>query len=1058
MNILASLWFFFSVSLSASLFAADAPKQCAAPSLASNFNLNVPCIGVNGLQYQTTLNYVGNPQGYPVWAVGQTQLSDCSWSYQNCATLTADGTLKLLNFSLEGKATNATLQREINTKDQGIYFKYLSHRATPSKSGRSDSQGTLVPYSSQRVVDGSQKKLLAIYMVGSDLENSWNQAATLDLKELLQGYKKLVRPNVEVVVAFGGANKDGWRGMTIATVQQLLADAEDGQFGNAQDYLYRAPLAHMGDSSSLQLFLQLLRNEYRNFNDSFFAFWDHGGAYNGFGVDENYNNDLLSLSEIQKALGQSGLHFSLLGFDACLMASAEVANYLQQAADYLLSSEEIEPGHGWNWEKVITLYADQGDIVSRAKNMIDSYSDNAGHAYKSSGKTLSLVDLAQYEQFKTLSNQFFEGLNKNLRQNVTSVIDNATLALNRTRTYTESHHISIDLVDFGMNLLGLANSNIPAEAALVTQINALVDASQRYVVYSRHDGSRPYSYGVSINPPNNKVADANIGEAQTELQTTWQQLVANDSDAPVSGGQQNNVAASQAQLSDTVFTEADLSALQGVIQQLLSSGSISQAQYDLYAQGINVLKKGDLTAEEKFLELEAIENNARGVIPRGVFARGVYARGVAARGVIAKGLIARGISSRKIAPRAYDVSYTNALPFMQGERAHFVYQPAGIIPKGIATGSNVKGTVATFTDSHPLAVKTIYGTVRTDAKTKQQLFETIAELEAYPTANPHEYFTPSWNRVWYNIKFNSQQPSQWLPLTFVKRFRENNQTLTVYSAQLHYVDGNKSYPVPSAAAENRDLCLQKGYIIDNVNNCVEQAMLELIVNDQNQVLQHKVTSFKQLYQGVADEPVIVFDKVSNELKSGDKIRLLFETANLSTGQGNLWGATTRDEFIVFKQKPQFGTELLAFVDKDSGESLDFYYTMRAKDIAGKQITAAPQIAPVDIPNCAKLTTTATDFNAVLNYLQDETQRIQFNSPLGSRFDEANATALTLDAALHDAVFSDKVTRLISLLYNPGNLDKVNSTWVWDSVNFVSVKAALQEVVPTVAQVQARECH
>ena len=1041
-----------------SLYAAvTTAANCGNTQLENNYDISVPCIGIAGVQYQTKLEYQGNTDGVPTWKVGASSLSNCSWNYQSCSTLAADGTLNLLNFSLNGVANDAQLQKVTNSNSSDVFFKYIKHQATPTKSGHSSSTGTLSPLQKTAAPHSNVKKLLAIYMVGSDLENSWNQAATLDLKELLQGYKALGNSDLQVVVAFGGANKDGWRGMTIATIEQLLADAEDGQFGNGSSYLYQEPKAHMGDSSSLQLFLESIKQNYPTPAETFMAFWDHGGDYNGFGMDENYNNDVLSLPEIQKTLVASGLHFQLIGFDACLMGGAEVANYLHQSGDYLLSSEELEPGHGWNWQNMIALYASNASLVDRAKSMIDSYTDSSTHAYKSAGKTLSLVDLNQFDKFKAQTEAFLTSLNVNLRQNIGPIIDDAALALSRTRTYTENYNISIDLLDFATNILGIADASNPAEAKLLEQINALIDVTQHYVLYSRHDGTRPYSYGVSINPPNNKPNSNSLGNVQTSLQTTWGQLVNTDSDKPVASNQQNNVGANQANLSETTFTDVDLLALQGIITQLFSSGSISQAQYDLYVQGLEVLKKPDLTAEEKMLELEKIENNSKGVIPRGIFARGIYARGIYARGIAPRGLNARSISARHIAARHAEVAYQDTLPFLTGERAAFVYQPGGIKPRGIMSRTQVKGTLAKFTDSHPLTVKTIYGTVRTDVKTNEQLFETVAELEAYPTNNDNEYFTPSWNRVWYNVKFDDNQPTQWMPLSFVKRFRENNQTLTVYNSRLQYQDGNKTYPDLKADPANKAVCTQKGYVIDEVDNCVELANLEIVVNDTNEVVQHKVTSFKQLSQAGSDADSFIFDKVSNQLKAGDRIRFLFETANLTTGATGLWGSTTREAFINFKRTPIFGTELLAFVNKDNGATLDFYYAMRATDIAGKSVTAEPQVAPVDLPSCSKLLPTQQDLHAVSNYLSATTTRIQFNSDLGKRFDEANATLLTIDDATHSAVLSDKVQRLIGLLYNPSTLDKVNATWVWDNVNFSSVKAVVDEVTPEIDSIYKQNC-
>lgn len=131
-------------------------------------------------------------------------------------------------------------------------------RPVPAKRGFSDDHGVLNEYVKPAETDGTGRKLLAIYMVGSDLEED-GLAGSIDLEELVLGYDALSNwEDVEVVVAFGGADKDGWRGMKIADVFQLTEDYLDLKFGNetaANAYLYEADGAHMGDESSLSLFL-----------------------------------------------------------------------------------------------------------------------------------------------------------------------------------------------------------------------------------------------------------------------------------------------------------------------------------------------------------------------------------------------------------------------------------------------------------------------------------------------------------------------------------------------------------------------------------------------------------------------------------------------------------------------------------------------------------------------------------------------------------------------------------------------------------------------------------
>ena len=242
-----------------------------------------------------------------------------------------------------------------------------------AQNGSSGLNGPLPPIQSPELIDGSGRKLLAVYMVGSDLESEGG-AATSDLIELIDGYNRIAQDRIEVIVAFGGANKFGWRGMKFADISQIIGDASDGQFGNAYSYLYRADAANMGDEKSLRLFLEYVTQRYQNFDSRFLTFWNHGGAYTGFGNDEVFNYDSLSLIDIDNALTGSNIGmFDLIGFDACLMGSMEVARFIKPHARYLLASEELEPGHGWHWKTVIQAFSDKSDIANTGIAIIDLF-------------------------------------------------------------------------------------------------------------------------------------------------------------------------------------------------------------------------------------------------------------------------------------------------------------------------------------------------------------------------------------------------------------------------------------------------------------------------------------------------------------------------------------------------------------------------------------------------------------------------------------------------------------------------------------------------------------
>lgn len=123
--------------------------------------------------------------------------------------------------------------------------------------------------------------------------------------------------------------------------------------------------------------------------------WNHGAGWPGAAVDET-SGRMLSLAAIRDGIAD-GLdradvdRLDLVGFDACLMATYEVAQNLRGVSRTLLASEELEPGHGWNWS---ALTAPGGTIstVDLAQSVLDGFADQSS-TYGTSGVTLSLVDL-----------------------------------------------------------------------------------------------------------------------------------------------------------------------------------------------------------------------------------------------------------------------------------------------------------------------------------------------------------------------------------------------------------------------------------------------------------------------------------------------------------------------------------------------------------------------------------------------------------------------------------------------------------------------------------------
>ena len=128
---------------------------------------------------------------------------------------------------------------------------------------------------------------------------------------------------------------------------------------------------------------------------------DHGASWPGVGGDESSDLDSLELWELNEAIAGglegAGLDkLDLLGFDACLMATYEVASTLAPLADRLLASQELEPGHGWDYSAFAMVGQNGGATVDELGSaLIAGFEAQAIDQDDDSEITLSLTDLTQ---------------------------------------------------------------------------------------------------------------------------------------------------------------------------------------------------------------------------------------------------------------------------------------------------------------------------------------------------------------------------------------------------------------------------------------------------------------------------------------------------------------------------------------------------------------------------------------------------------------------------------------------------------------------------------------
>ena len=244
---------------------------------------------------------------------------------------------------------------------------------------------------------------LMVYMCGSDLESRAG-AATEDLEEMMAAMP--ADGSVEIVALAGGSTD--WKSDIDPEAANIYRLTPQGiELAEAG-----AP-ACMGDGATRERLLGY-GHDYCPAERYALLLWDHGaGPMMGVCFDEHYTEgqgmDGLTLIELRDALADSPFadeKLAWIGFDACLMASAETACVVAPYAEYMIASQETEPAEGWCYGFLADAARDASGAET-GRRAVDAY---AGYYEGSlSDITLSCVDLSKMGAVAAEMSALYEG-------------------------------------------------------------------------------------------------------------------------------------------------------------------------------------------------------------------------------------------------------------------------------------------------------------------------------------------------------------------------------------------------------------------------------------------------------------------------------------------------------------------------------------------------------------------------------------------------------------------------------------------------------------------------
>ena len=255
---------------------------------------------------------------------------------------------------------------------------------------------------------------------------------------------------------------------------------------------------------------------------------DHGNGWQGCVEDDSAGTWMKlpaltqGLADARKATG-SGI--DIIGFDACLMASTEVAHQLKDEASYLVASEETEGAAGWPYSRVLNaeMLADMQKMLTERVSV--SPRELAAHVVSSAQSvpddlpTMSAIDLAKAPTLTAAADQFGQAI---------LATETSRWTLRGLARQTQGFYDYKDLYDFASQI---SRSPKISDKALKTAAEGVKQAVEATVFAESHSKRYPNAHGITIDTHKPRsgydeltfTRDSHWAQAMRKMNSIWEQ-------------------------------------------------------------------------------------------------------------------------------------------------------------------------------------------------------------------------------------------------------------------------------------------------------------------------------------------------------------------------------------------------------------------------------------------------------------------------------------------------------------------------------------------------------
>jgi len=334
-----------------------------------------------------------------------------------------------------------------------------------------------------------------VYMIAN---NNLSQAAWSDLNEM-ETVGTSAKVNVVAEVKFSpdysyNVDQNYLDGSVYR--MEIDKDADPNEVTSLQ-HSQTAGAINMSDPARIAEFVQYAASTHPAKHYAL-VLWNHGAGYKEAFVD---GDTVLALKDVVSGIRDSNVHLDLLGFDACLMGMHEVAYAMRGVSNYLVASEEVEPGAGYPYDDVLSGLAAKStmDAPTLGTLIVDKYAASYVGISRPQDVTSSLIDLSKIEATNEQLSGVADALKSDSvgnRSSIRSAVDSDTVL-----RFTQKEDADLSTTMSTMNKLNLGTASQKATSDMVTYL-----ASKSVVMHSQTTGDLTAATGLAVFLPQSSSA------------------------------------------------------------------------------------------------------------------------------------------------------------------------------------------------------------------------------------------------------------------------------------------------------------------------------------------------------------------------------------------------------------------------------------------------------------------------------------------------------------------------------------------------------------------------